>query len=324
LTNDRDLFINILDPANTMFTEKYVKELQDGKVAAENVTSAAPWDDTKQTLSRFSEWLAFCEKYHDTVQLVTRAEDLENARSRGKVGIILGLQAANPIPWEDISFVGVFHRLGLRTLGIAYQGRNAFGDGCGEPKDSGLSKLGEKLVDEVNRRGIVLDLSHTGKKATLEAIELSREPVIFSHSNVKALCDNVRNLDDDQIKALAEKKGVVGIAAYGPLLRTDRRGTIDDMIDHVDYLVKLVGVDSVGLGLDAYPPTPPSFRAEFKRRFPEIGGAFPFDSTVERFEHPAEWKNIVNSLSSRGYSENDIRKILGENVFRIFKRVWRS
>lgn len=323
MASDKDFFINLLDPANITFTDAYINELHAGRVGAENITTAAPWEDSKRTTEKFSEYHALFEKHQDKIQLVERFQDLEEARSRGKVGIILGLQSATPIG-EDLGLLRIFYRLGLRTIGIVYQRRNVFGDGCGEPKDSGLSKLGERLVEEVNRQGMVIDLSHTGRKASLEAIEISKAPVIFSHSNAKALLDSVRNIDDEVIKATAEKGGVIGLVSYGPLLRKDRRATMDDLLKHVDHLAKLVGVDHIGIGMDAYPPTPKEFHEDFKRRFPEIAGAFPYETTIEGLEHAAKWRNLASALEARGYSRDEVRKILGENGIRVFKRVWKS
>ena len=315
--------MNLLDPANVMFPDTYVNELHAGHVGIENVTTAPPWDDAKQTFERFSQWFALFRDHSEKLQQVERPDDIDEAKSKGKVGIILGLQGASPIG-EDLNLLLVFRKLGLRILGLAYQRRNIFADGCGEPKDSGLSKLGEKLVSEANRLGILIDLSHAGRKAAMEATELSRDPVIFSHSNVKALCNHARNADDEQIKALSERGGLIGLAAYGPLLRGNARATMKDFFDHIDYVVKLVGVNHVGLGLDLYPPTPQEFWAEFRRRVPEIAGSYPFETTLEGLNGPAEWVTIAKGLEERGYSEDDIRKILGQNAARIFREVWRD
>lgn len=322
--NVRDaFFVNLLDPANVMFPDTYIDQLHEANVGVENVTTAAPWEDQRHTFERFSQWLALFNKHCEKIHRVERTDDIEEARSRGKVGIILGLQGASPIG-ESLDSLLAYQKLGLRVLGLAYQRRNMFADGCGEPRDSGLSQLGERLIEETNRLGIVIDLSHSGRTSALEAIELSKDPVMFSHSNVKALCRNVRNLDDEQIKAVAEKGGIMGIAAYGPLLRSEARSTMKDLLDHIDYVVKLVGSDHVGLGLDLNPPTPKQFFEEFKRRFPEIAGNYAFETTVESFSSPTEWPKIMEALLTRGYSHDEIRDILGGNSLRVFKRVWRS
>jgi membrane dipeptidase len=322
---EKSFFVNVLDPANVLFPDGYVDELYKARVGAENITVAAPWDDTKRSMEKFSQWFALIRKHADKLHLVESISDIEEARSRGKVGIILGLQGASAIG-DDLDLLLAFHKLGLRILGIVYQRRNIFADGCGEPKDSGLSELGKRLVEAANRLGIVIDLSHVGRKATLEIAELSKDPVIFSHSNVKALCNHIRNADDEQIKAVAEKGGLIGIVAYGPLLTRDRRSSLKDMIDNVDYVVKLVGVDHVGFGLDCYPASagvPKEFDEEFRRHFPEIAGGYPFNDTPEGINGPTEWRVFVKELVERGYSDDDVEKILGQNALRVFKKVWK-
>jgi len=325
------LFINLLDPASTVFTynplsvDDFIIGLHAAHVGAENVTVShayPPWNYVDHTMSRIARWYALFEKYPERIQQIFGPGDIEGAREKGRVGLIFGFQGANQ--FEDLDLLRVFYKLGLRILAPTYQGRSIFGDGSGEPRDSGLSELGEKLVEESNRLGILIDLSHVGRKATMETMELSSVPVIFSHSNAKHLLESVRNVDDEQIKAVAEKKGLIGVAAYGPLVRKDRRATIEDVLDHVDYLVRLIGADFVGFGLDANAKgQTKDMQESFKRRFPEIVGAYSYESSVEGLTDPTDWKNIVRGLVTRGYSDNEILKMLGENALRVFKRVWR-
>jgi membrane dipeptidase len=316
-------FVNLLEPANGMFPDTYVREIHAAHVGAVNVTTAAAWEDSKRTFAIFSYWHALFEKQRERILQIEQPRDLDEARSQGKVGVILGLQGSNPIG-DNLDVLYAYHKLGLRILNVAYQYRNIFADGCGEPQDSGLSKLGERLVDQANRLGILIDLSHTGRKSTLETIELSKDPVIFSHSNAKSLCNNVRNLDDEQIKAVARKGGMIGAVAYGPLVRSDAISTVRDLVDHIDYVVKLVGVDHIGIGLDADPTTPKGFQEDFARRYPEIVGKYRFKTELEDFTSSAEWPKIAKELVVRGYSDEDIYKILGGNALRIFKKVWKG
>ena len=126
------------------------------------------------------------------------------------------------------------------------------------------------------------------------------------------------------MKAIAEKGVLIGIVGYGVILTKGRRATLKDWFDHLEYIEKEVGVDHVGVGLDAYPPTPEWWYEEFKRMFPEIGGSYPYETDIEDLSSPTMWRNIIPGLLERGYSESDIVKILGGNVLRVFKRVWKD
>ena len=170
----------------------------------------------------------------------------------------------------------------------------------------GLSEFGQKVVEEMNRIGLVIDLSHVAPKSANEAIEMSKDPVIFSHSNAKALADVNRNITDDQIKAVAEKNGVIGIGTPSFIVKKDgeKTGTsVIDFVNQIDYMVKLVGADYVGIGTDYTEGRgPPNFC----------------------FKSITDLVDVAAELLERGYSDQDLKKIMGENWLRVFKRVWKK
>jgi membrane dipeptidase len=215
---------------------------------------------------------------------------------------------------------------------LAYNIKDFVGDGCAERTDCGLSTFGVKVVEELNRLGIVVDCAHTGYQTTMDAIEVSAKPVIISHGNVRAVCDNSRNLKDDTIQAIANNGGVIGMVGYPAFVAKKVRPNIDDLLDHVDYLAKLVGVEHISVGIDYYQgqagvADEAQSKALYKmmvnsgtwnpRDYPPPPYYYP-----KGIEMPEQLPNLTGELLKRGYSEEEVKMILGENLIRIFKEVW--
>ena len=241
---------------------------------------------------------------------------------------MIGFQNADPIE-DNLDYLNIFYRLGLRVLQLTYQRRNLLGDGNGEPGDAGLSIFGHQVIEECNRLGILIDLSHVGYRSTMEAIEASSQPVVFSHANLHTINPIPRNKTDDQIKALVARGGVMGITSASRLMLAtggQEGSDLSDYLDQVDYMVDLVGPDSVGIGLDiSEGMTQEEFivrRATFLTKFPElkVGGDFPLENYFTRdLSSAAETPGITHGLAERGYSGTDIEKIIGGNFMRVFE-----
>jgi len=257
--------------------------------------------------------------------------DLHQAAREGGAALVLGFQNATPLE-DRIEHVHAFHRLGLRVLQLTYQRRNLIADGCGEPADAGLSLFGRQVVEACNTAGILLDLSHVGPRATRETIDRSAHPVAFTHVNLRAVHDVPRNKSDEEIRALAERGGVVGICAVARLMLPgggQTGATIDNLVDQIDHVTQLVGVDHVGLGLDiSEGMTRESFeqrRAGFLTDYPELrlGGDFPFEHYyVTGLNTMANLPRVRERLAARGFSDEDAGKILGGNFVRLLDAVW--
>lgn len=270
--------------------------------------------------------------------LVTGVEDIEKAKKENKFGVILGFQDAKPIynqEWET-HFLNIFYKLGVRIIQLTENDQNLLGTGCCERVDAGLTWLGIEILEKLNRLGVLVDLSHCGDATTMETIERSKDPVVFTHSNVRSLCNSVRNKTDKQIQALAEKGGVVGISPYPVLLRVTQakegRPTLDDLMKHIDYVVELVGVDHVGFGWDivekGYDEGWSSWILEWWRKLrPDVYG---YDKPINQEPPPPiglesyeDLPNITKALVAKGYSDQEIIKILGGNFLRVFQQVWK-
>ena len=283
------------------------------------------------TMRKLGMWFKRLENHRDRLIHVTSAEDIYRAKREGKLGIIFQFQDSLPFE-QDVQIIEVYHRLGIRMVQLCYNTKNFVGDGCSERTDSGLSDFGLRVIAEMNRLGMVVDCSHTGYRTTMDAIEASKEPIIISHANAKAVYDSFRNLRDDQIKAVAAKGGVVGVTGFPPFVSKKSRPTLDEFLDHVDYIAKLVGVEHISLGLDYWEYMAgvcdgDKARARYAelvqagiwnpREYPPPPFYYP-----EGIEIPEKLPNLTAGLLRRGYSEEKIKGILGLNLIRVFREVW--
>jgi membrane dipeptidase len=308
----------IVDSLNaSIMSDEYFKKLQKGGVTATNYTIAM-MHNMSETVKRILDMQDLVAGESETVVLATSVEDIARAKLEGKTAIMLGFQNIQPLE-NDLRPLKLYHYLGVRIIQLSYHFRNAAADGGGERMDSGLSLFGISLVKEMNRLGIVVDLAHVGKQSVLEAADTSEDPVIASHSNPRALVDAYQNKMDEEIKAIAEKGGIIGVTAFPRLVSKDPdKCTLDDLLDCIDYIVKLVGANHVGVGLDLaegwadYPPTRMSLMKIDKRIYTWPRG----------IETVTDFPNITKGLVGRGYSDTEIRKILGENFLRVFKKVF--
>lgn len=234
----------------------------------------------------------------DAFVWVRRASDIDEAFRLRKVGIVVTLEGCEVLAGQ-LSMLRTFYRLGVRAAGLTWNVRNELADGVGEARGAGLTAFGREVVAEMNRLGMVVDVSHLSEAGFWEVLELSAHPVIASHSNARALCDHVRNLTDDQIRALARKGGVMGINFFPGFLRQEGAARLDDVLRHIDYVVELAGPDHVGLGSD-------------------YDG---ISKVPEGLEDPSRLPALTEALARRGYDDETIRKILGENFARVFRLV---
>lgn len=286
---------------------------------------------------------AVCERNSSMAQLVYNPDDALEVVKQGKIAIFMGMENGYPVG-TDISNVEYFYNRGIRYITLCHTGNNEICDSSTDDEEwHGLSPFGEKVVREMNRLGVIIDVSHVSDSTFYDVIKLSKAPVIASHSACRALCDHPRDMTDDMIKKLAEKGGVIQICLVSNFIKTPeknperekaikalkekygdywrlqdnekkkeykklygeinkkfpvKRATVKDLVDHIDHVVKLVGIDYVGIGSD----------------FDGGGG-------VEGCSDVTEFPNITKELMHRGYTEQDIAKIWGGNFMRVFREV---
>lgn len=256
------------------------------------------------------------------LRLATSVPDIRRAKADGELAVVLHLQGTEPVEYEP-ALLEVYWGLGVRIVQLAYNRRNPLCDGCEEPQDAGLSALGHRVVSEMNRLGILVDVSHTGVKSSLEAIEASSAPCIASHSNAFAVQPNRRNLPDELIKAIADSGGVIGINGFPAFVAATDRPTLDQFIDHIAYIDGLVGPGHVGLGIDYHE----GHRAEYDAAIAsgiwsaENYGPPPYNYPCG-LESPSRLGRLTERLLERGYRKDAIRGVLGENLLRVYNAVW--
>ena len=324
------MVFNALDCTPLSYADDvYLRKLRSSGVTAINhaVSISA---DRDGALASISGWLAKLRECSGTLVKSATVEDVRAAKRDGTITWFIGFEDSKPVG-EDLANLALFHELGLRFMGLTYQNRNFAGDGCGETANAGLSRFGRRLIKEANALGVALDLSHTGERSTLEAIEVSGKPVIVSHAGLRHFVDSPRNKTDAEAKALAERGGVFGLAAKSGFLSPTglRDGTdLDTFVDNIDYLVELIGVDHVIVGTDNgdIRKYTREGMARVRRLYPEIpiiGDDLNLDLVHPRgLADPKDLPNITGALVRRGYAEGDIRKILGENLLRVLRDIW--
>lgn len=296
-------------------------------VTVSNETIAMPGEQARATIRRVFDYLSLDTVAEGRAQRVWSAEDIGRHHADGTLGLVYGLQAADPFEGET-HLVAIFHELGVRVANLVYNERNRLGDGCLEPANLGLSAFGKSVVLEMNRIGMTVDLSHTGERTSLDAARVSRAPVVFSHSCAKAITDHPRNLTDDQIRAAAETGGLVGLCPHSQFCEKQSgvRPDVEDFLDHIMYVAELVGFEHVGIGTDLFGGKTLGetvFRFQFGRQVPGAWGGYTIDEKyVAGFDTVYAWLNVTRGLVSRGLSDDQVVAILGGNWRRVFERTW--
>jgi len=288
------------------------------------VTVSLPHVGFDQTLRDMYQYYTYFEGLRNELLHVLHSADIAAARERNQLAVLFGLQGAGAI--RDVPTLTILHKLGLRVLALTYNERSPHGDGCMEMEDRGLTLLGKEFVRELNRLGIVLDLSHASKRTAMQAMEVATAPPIYSHSNPYSMTPNVRCIDDEQIDAVAELGGVVAISCYSPMCYADpgRRPSVEEYLDRVDYVVDRVGIDHVAIGSDLHEGftigTPIMWRTTTKRRYPEMVGQFDHHNIyAEGFSSHTEIGNVLDGLQKRGYPKPNIEKFAGGNALRVLQ-----
>jgi membrane dipeptidase len=298
--------------------------LQDGIAL---VRSPDPWD-WDNIIHQIG--LIRCDLEHsDFVFVGSRAEDIVRAHKEGKVALFIHLEGP-PRIGEDFIRLELLYGLGVRCMGIAYSRGNEFGSGLADKTDRGLTDLGHELVDRMNKIGMAIDIAHAGDRTSLDVIQASRVPVIVTHAGARALWPSRRMKPDEVIKALAEKDGLFGIEAapHTTLTKTNPRHSLESVMEHFQYIEKLVGIDHVAFGPDTMFGDHVALHKAFAEYLAiseeEERSLPPYQEVeyVDGLENPADFPNIIRWLVKNGYSDQEIAKVIGQNALRVLTRIW--
>lgn len=278
----------------------------------------------ENTLKFFASWNAFIANHDAHFIRIDSAVDLDRVKSSGKLGILLGLQNSDHFRRpDDVDF---FRGLGQRVSQLTYNSRNLIGNGSTERRDEGISDFGVAIVERMNKVGMAVDVSHCGDRTTLDAFEVSKKPVLITHSNARALVgDHPRCKTDEAIKKVGAAGSVMGITGVRMFVKTDEPTTIEHLLDHYGHVRKLIGPEHLGVGSDidlyGYDKMPPELNKQLRAGYKGSYG-FRDKIDIEGVDHPKRMFDLTEGLIRRKYTDADIRGILGGNFARVLKQIW--
>jgi membrane dipeptidase len=278
------------------------------------------------TLKFFANLNAFIADRSEFFMRIDSAADLDAVKKSGKLGIILGVQ--NSEQFRNPADVDYFRGLGQRISQLTYNSRNLIGNGATERRDEGISDFGVAIIERMNKVGMAIDVSHCGDKTTLDAFEISKKPVLITHSNVRSLVEGHPRLKTEEaIKKVGANGSVIGITGVRMFVKNSEPTTIEDVLDHFDHVRKLIGAQHLGVGSDidlwGYDKMPPEankqLRAGYKGSY-----AFREKIDIEGLNHPKRMFDLTEGLIRRKYSDSEIKGILGGNFARVLKEIWQT
>lgn len=317
----RDLIV--LDGLNvSRWGPEVFRAMHEGGLTTANCTCCI-WEGFHETMEAVAEWKRLFQEHADIITQVFSTDDIRRAKQESKVGIILGWQNSSGFG-DHLPFVQVFKDLGVGIVQLTYNTANAVGSGCYESNDSGLTDFGREIVSEMNRAGILIDLSHVGDKTSEDAILTSEKPVVYSHCLPTALKAHPRNKTDVQLRMIADHGGLVGVKMFPTFLPRGANSTIDDYLDAVEYIINLVGEEQVGVGADFTQGQDDKFFRYIthdKGRFRKLVdfGHVVMPESIRRIE---DFPNLTAAMERRGWPETRIRRVMGENWLRVLQDVW--
>ncbi len=300
------------------------EQARDGGVNAIHVTIAY-WENTQETLANVGEWRRRYREFSDLIMPVSTAQDIVAARQQGRIGIILGFQNCSPLE-DDLRMVATWHELGVRIMQLSYNNQSLLATGCYEDADAGITRFGREVIREMNRVGMVVDMSHSAERSTLEAIELSDRPIAITHANPASFHAALRNKSDTVLSALAESGGMLGLSLYPFHLRNGSDCTLSDFCQMVYDTAQLMGVECLGIGSDLCQnwgyETLEWMRSGRWASAPDYG-----EGNASNADWPAQppwfasslhFDNIARGLGEAGFDAQDVQNIMGRNWLRFF------
>lgn len=277
-----------------------------------------------RVLRMFASWNGFIANHDEHFMRIDSPGDLNRVKTSGKIGIMIGLQNSEQFRRpDDVDF---FHGIGQRVSQLTYNARNLIGNGSTERRDDGISDFGVSIIERMNKVGMAVDVSHCGDRTTLDAFEISKKPVLITHSNCRALVPGHPRLKTDEaIKKVGEAGSVMGITGVRMFVKGDEPTTVEHVIDHFDHVVKLIGPDHLGVGSDmdlyGYDAMPPELNKQLRASYKGSYG-FREKIDIEGLNHPKRMYDLTEGLIRRKYSNAAIQGILGGNFKRVLSAIW--
>jgi membrane dipeptidase len=276
------------------------------------------------TLKFFASWNAFIADRDAYFMRIDSAADFDRVKKSGKLGVLLGVQ--NSQHFRNPDDVDYFRGLGQRVSQLTYNARNLIGNGATERRDEGISDFGVAIIERMNKVGMAIDVSHCGDRTTLDAFEISKKPVLITHSNCRALVPgHPRVKTDEAIKKVGASGGVMGITGVRMFVKAEEPTTVEDYLNHFDHVRKLIGAQHLGVGSDidlyGYDAMPPEANKQLRAGYKGSYG-FREKIDIEGINHPQRMFDLTEGLIRRKYSDDEIKGILGGNFARVLKQIW--
>lgn len=325
----RSLVIDMLGiPRIDFRPEAYSEPLSEAEVAAfrasgiNAIHNAVGLSSRDDALSFLAAQQGFAGRQPELFKLVDTAADLDRAKADGRIAMIMGFQNA---PFDTVEDVAFFYGLGLRCAQLTYNSQNRIGSGSTDRADGGVSSFGARIVEAMNQAGMLVDVSHSGDRTTLDAVDISTRAIAFTHSNCRALANHPRNKTDAAIRALAAKGGVMGITGVRMFIRESDPTNVGHMVDHIEHVARLVGIEHVGIGSDAdlngYDDMPADQYEQLKAGY-DRSYAFRERIDIDGFDHPRKIYDLTEELIRRGHTDAHIALVLGGNFRRLLGATW--
>ena len=284
------------------------------------------WENTEESFAKIKYWNDLFKEHYDIITHAKKTEDIFQAKKNNKLAIIFGFQNSAPIA-NDIFLVEKFFKEGLRFMQLTYNNQTPLAGGCFEPKDSGVSRFGKAVIEEMNRLGMIVDLSHAGKQTCIDAIDFSSKPVAISHANPSFFHKSIRNIDSDVLQKLAKKNGFIGLSLYPYHLKNLGKCKVEEFCSMIKELINLIGEDNIGIGSDLCLNWPDEIvmwmrngkwtkkidYGESKDKNPK------WPELPNWYSKPSDLKNLFISMCKNNISEKVATKIVGENWLSFMK-----
>ncbi|MEE2600049.1 MAG: membrane dipeptidase [SAR324 cluster bacterium] len=308
------------------WSEDIFRQMNEGGVSAVHVTICYH-EDFQEMVENVIAWNRLFDEYSDFIFQGRSSDDVLKGANEGRTAIIFGFQNCSPIE-DNIGLVEICHQLGVRFMQLSYNNQSLLATGCYEEDDPGITKMGRQVISEMNRVGLVVDMSHSAARSTMEAIEISTRPIAITHANPLFWCDALRNKSDDVLKALAESGGILGFSMYPHHLKNKSACLLEDFCEMIARTAEMIGVERIGMGSDLCQNQPDSVVEWMRngtwsidRDFGEgSANSAGFPEQPEWFRDNRDFRNIFSCLRKKGFSENEVKKIAGLNWLEFFEK----
>lgn len=308
------------------WSREIFEQMREGRVSCVHVT-VCYWENFRETVSNIGRWHRMFEQHADLIRPVRNADDLRRAVEEGRTGVVFGFQNCSPIE-DDIALVQVVHELGARFMQLSYNNQSLLATGCYEAEDPGITRMGKEIIREMNRVGLVVDMSHSAERSTLEAIELSERPIAITHANPHAWAPALRNKSDRVLVALARNGGMIGFSLYPHHLKDKTGCRLEDFCEMAARTADLIGVEHIGIGSDLCQDQPSSVvewmrNGRWTQTLDYGEGSVKdagFPPQPAWFRDNRDFHNIADGLRHAGFDTDSVQRVMGGNWLDFFEK----